>query len=653
MYQPLSVERNEIRVLRLIPSTPDNEDTRIHCVSKVVSLNDVSKEYDEWSQSEPQEHKFHRSTQSRWSRERREGESPRKISRVPSITEYRFKWGDYSALSYYWGDASITKDIVVDGHILPVTSNLEAALQVLRVQGDFHGAYMLWIDAISINQHDISERNQQVRLMADIYQKCWNVLIWAGPEEEFNNEGIDVIELMASFWPNHEPVKKAIKENEKYLPLGGWFGMYSFMHQPYWRRLWIVQEVVMGHSGTPVMYGSRTTDFETLWKGLEVIRGFSDLYAPLLTRDRAALGYKDDGMAWNVVTCILDLSRLARDYERAPRSHSLIDLLDVARFADSKDPRDKVYGIRALFDEKFARLIKPNYNENVSTVYSSITDAYIRAYKSMDILRHAGLLSSTQRPTWAPDWTKWSRHEMSPKCPYSACPGDVATYSEPVIIGVELKCSALIFDAVDGLAKFFHPDMSKPMVQGKTRTHAYGSDEDAIEAFKRNMICDRNSDGGIPTRDELEKGEFGGCSDTLHRNWFIYARALAQWKLCDRTFGEFLSQAFNNMPESLDMPRGYIDRFGQFNYGRRLMTTQKGYFGWALRNYFDDPPTEQVMEQGDLICVVASCTMPLIIRRYEDGFHLVGECYVQGMMNGEAILNLEEKGLRFQEIRLY
>lgn len=83
------------------------------------------------------------------------------------------------------------------------------------------------------------------------------------------------------------------------------------------------------------------------------------------------------------------------------------------------------------------------------------------------------------------------------------------------------------------------------------------------------------------------------------------------------------------------------------------MTTQKGYFGWALRNYFDDPPTEQVMEQGDLICVVASCTMPLIIRRYEDGFHLVGECYVQGMMNGEAILNLEEKGLRFQEIRLY
>ena len=83
------------------------------------------------------------------------------------------------------------------------------------------------------------------------------------------------------------------------------------------------------------------------------------------------------------------------------------------------------------------------------------------------------------------------------------------------------------------------------------------------------------------------------------------------------------------------------------------MTTKKGYFGWAPRYYFDEPPTKQVVVQEDLICVVAGCSMPLIIRPYEEGYELIGECYVQGMMEGEALLDLEMRGLKVEEVILY
>ena len=75
----------------------------------------------------------------------------------------------YKALSYCWGDANETKEIIVNGCITKVTSNLENALRRLRVRelGTF-----IWIDALSINQGDAEERGHQVLRMRDIYSKA-------------------------------------------------------------------------------------------------------------------------------------------------------------------------------------------------------------------------------------------------------------------------------------------------------------------------------------------------------------------------------------------------------------------------------------------------------------------------------------------------
>jgi hypothetical protein len=89
----------------------------------------------------------------------------------------------YVALSYVWGDPKITAPISVDGHVLQVTTNLEAALRHLRRHKK---SRTLWIDAIAINQSDVEERSQQVTLMADIYRNAKSVTIWLGPADAYS-----------------------------------------------------------------------------------------------------------------------------------------------------------------------------------------------------------------------------------------------------------------------------------------------------------------------------------------------------------------------------------------------------------------------------------------------------------------------------------
>lgn len=62
----------------------------------------------------------------------------------------------YEALSYVWGDPDITVPIQLHGSGHKVTRNLELALRYIRL-GDRER--VMWVDALCINQTDISEKN--------------------------------------------------------------------------------------------------------------------------------------------------------------------------------------------------------------------------------------------------------------------------------------------------------------------------------------------------------------------------------------------------------------------------------------------------------------------------------------------------------------
>lgn len=70
--------------------------------------------------------------------------------------------------------------------------------------------------------------------------------------------------------------------------------------------------------------------------------------------------------------------------------------------------------------------------------------------------------------------------------------------------------------------------------------------------------------------------------------------------------------------------------------GRRLITTRGGYIGLA--------PEEA--ELGDVIAILHGCNFPLVLRPCGGSYLLIGECYVDGMMDGEMV---EARGQRVFE----
>src|SRR2546423_4768210 len=83
----------------------------------------------------------------------------------------------YSALSYTWGERVFSKTLVVNECTrIYITENLNFALRRLRLAG----ILTLWVDAICINQQDVQERAQQIRLMGRIFSQAKRVLVWTG-----------------------------------------------------------------------------------------------------------------------------------------------------------------------------------------------------------------------------------------------------------------------------------------------------------------------------------------------------------------------------------------------------------------------------------------------------------------------------------------
>jgi hypothetical protein len=62
-------------------------------------------------------------------------------------------------------------------------TNLWDALHCLRKRAN---GRRYWIDAICINQADIPERNQQVRIMPHIYFRAHTVVVWLGRYAKIN-----------------------------------------------------------------------------------------------------------------------------------------------------------------------------------------------------------------------------------------------------------------------------------------------------------------------------------------------------------------------------------------------------------------------------------------------------------------------------------
>ncbi|KAK5121587.1 hypothetical protein LTR85_004759 [Meristemomyces frigidus] len=85
----------------------------------------------------------------------------------------------YEATSYTLGDDQPTTTILCNGEAFELRQNAYDCLCRLRKPDT---SRLLWMDCICIDQHDPTERANQVKIMHLIYEHAKAVLVWLGPE---------------------------------------------------------------------------------------------------------------------------------------------------------------------------------------------------------------------------------------------------------------------------------------------------------------------------------------------------------------------------------------------------------------------------------------------------------------------------------------
>jgi hypothetical protein len=87
----------------------------------------------------------------------------------------------FAAISYTWGDMASMRDIRLDGKHLSIGENSWLVLWQARL----HKIPLpVWIDVLSINQVDESEKSSQVSIMASIYSAAKFTCVGLGPQED-------------------------------------------------------------------------------------------------------------------------------------------------------------------------------------------------------------------------------------------------------------------------------------------------------------------------------------------------------------------------------------------------------------------------------------------------------------------------------------
>nr|POE47707.1 heterokaryon incompatibility protein 6, or allele [Quercus suber] len=556
----------------------------------------------------------------------------------------------YEAISYRWGNSNTSEEILIDGCRARVT---RSAFDVLLSCRSTSGPRTIWLDAICINQEDDVEKATQVNLMNQIYSSAWRVLIfptanwrWRLAARILLKKGslpalynqFDVIEkwvLGRKLRTVKENLGQQVYESEAaddatnaFSPL--WLAMMELVRDRYWTRMWITQEV------------SVAKRVDLYLSGLYVPW---DVYTATLgrlmhTENRALLSLAcayHEQYQWNV-----DISKnlMATTIHSALRSSTSTQPW-VAGFDDAQRR-----SLEALLHD----------TKSAADVYQAVARYLLCSPQnpSTGCLAFAGIGFSTQRkrmPSWVPDFGEKRCTTPLTHAPY--VPATVYTaggsqYIDPVVRpGRSSGCievEGFTCDSILGLT-------DDALLFGNEK----GQDADVFSVLRDKhefvlAAVDVIEHCLKPAPALLERYIVTYLPDALTGGFMAYYEP-----------PEFYADAFPIWFRTLSQLQGirsWNDALADPQKRKHLETLQSGQTGvasvydahviatcygrkFAITTEGSLCTVPSLAQIGDVVFVPKGARTPFLIRpkpaETEEGLHeLVGECYVQGIMRGQA-----------------
>ncbi|KAI1063530.1 hypothetical protein LB506_005589 [Fusarium annulatum] len=639
IYRPLDNNRQEIRLLTLLP--PRDQDADIHCTLSHAVLNTSS-------------------------------ENPK-----------------YEALSYVWGEPDFSEPIILNNHTFFITPSLKYILSCLRQRQKDGQPRVLWVDAICINQSDIEERGHQVALMREIYSNCQRDIAWLDPmigtkdvkarelyshadldeEEEWVQKGMDLMREIAEKNPQTlKELQDQARQGYRLLT-GSQLVLGAVFRQPtLWSRLWVMQELSLAPRLTLM-----SRDAELNWDVLKSLfkdEPYFDAFHMGRESSHSPSYYKDFSEVFVPVKLIEDQRRLMS------QGSKLMDVLVRFREMESTNPRDKIFGLLGLVTEEHG--INVDYMTSVPELYQRATACLINLARNLDILcqnpfeRPEGptaLREGEHRvPSWVAEYDSKRRQcatmlfaqrdifnagvrncetpcrLIGPEKDILITKGTILGTVAPVLQNDKRISAFDVMNLYLGKEALEHPQehLYAPKVGGKEIL----TGETAIRAFWRTMVKDCT----LPPRmrrlrqTEIERLDVEN-QEQLKSEW----GPLQTYRL---HFGNKYSRsAFGYQPTD-DEDLTKLDIEGQISHHY-----SPGSFMFAVTDNGLFLATRFAAKEGDVVAVLDGGKVPLALRKVEprDGvegevYMVVGSTYVHGFMDGEAEASVTEGWLQKREI---
>ncbi|KAI5866516.1 hypothetical protein GGS23DRAFT_550945 [Durotheca rogersii] len=317
----------------------------------------------------------------------------------------------FEALSYVWGARVGTVPISCDGQQLLVTPNCESALRHLRLAGQDR---VLWVDAICIDQgsdtESVKERNTQVALMGEIYQKAARTLCWLGPGNDFTTELMAHLERIGSC-PSQRALKKLLLFDSKLRQQGKIDSDSSALNHIFchiWHsRIWTVQEASFSRD-CHVVCGKCSIPWDIYFKAARflVFEEFIDELDTQAQKSYIGIDVRNTLRDYLLgrVPSEPDPSAEDLDDERDRRVVFLSSCLAECKKFQATEPRDRIYGLHALYTSLGIQLPAVEYSKPLWRVYEEAAVAMIMWSQTLKVLGDA-CHDHPSFPSWVPDFS--------------------------------------------------------------------------------------------------------------------------------------------------------------------------------------------------------------------------------------------------------
>ncbi|KAI0839750.1 heterokaryon incompatibility protein-domain-containing protein [Hypoxylon sp. FL0890] len=578
-----------------------------------------------------------------------------------------------------------------EDHVLSSSRNVWGTFASNRQEEREHSASHqqrpIWIDAICINQQDRAEKENQVKLMDKIYANATTVKVWLGEASAAYSadssrmrslQPLGVLSLTPKIhlgqYGRMPVVLAFIAQALRNVRAGGdyptasksatdavyrnrvhgfpnasaeeWKVLREFFSNPWFERIWIVQEVVHAKRAIAIL-----GDWQVEWKAIGEAATWFQAHGFALPPEFKSNGDMKD---------LLPVSKIAAMWLMSGRRRPLLQMLRDLRGRKATLKVDKVYAAYSLAEEtsntdKLDPLIEPTYDEHrINEVYPNLSRFLVIDHGNLAALSHAGGIQGVKTsdyPSWVPDWSQPKIsvelvNDNMDELPYNA------DGNEHLIIGDSTDPKCLSVKGIKVPAGVVRAYGDK-LISYAFRYQTYKEEHDFVKSAW-NLIAHLANGKGRPKDDELEMYHpkniprtfvstlTAGLTDTrqLIDEDPNFLEDAADWLL--QQFGGGIPVSGLSRKWKLPGAIWNSSNSGRFHETFTRVCLHRRFFVTTGNLMGIGPET---MERDDIIVVLFGGEIPYVVRELGEGKHsFIGECYVPGLMAGEAVARWKESG---------